>query len=83
MADQGLSSAATEERKRAIAIMSSGLVIPLLRKFCDDATPLIKSTIGDSLNAKLGGTLYAGGVEKVGLERYLDRSRRLGRRLAP
>lgn len=72
----------TAERKRAIAILSTGLIIPLLRRFCDDATPLIKSTIGDSLNAKLVGTLYAGGVEKVGLDRYLDRAHRLGRRLS-
>ena len=43
---------------------------------------LIKSTIGDSLNAKLIGTLYAGGVEKVGRERYLDRAFKLGQNLA-
>lgn len=68
-------------KKRAIAIMSSGLIVPLLRMFCDDATKLIKSTTGDSLNAKLVGALYAGGVEKVGMDRYLDRARKLGGRL--
>ncbi len=72
----------TPERKRAIAIMSSGIIVPLLRRFCDDATKLIKSTIGDSLNAKLVGTLYAGGVEKVGIDRYLERAFRLGKKLA-
>ena len=61
--------------------LRTGLIIPLLRRFCDDATPLIKSTIGDSLNAKLVGTLYAGGVEKVGLDRYLTRAYALGRKL--
>ncbi|MCK4392999.1 flavodoxin family protein [Candidatus Bipolaricaulota bacterium] len=71
----------TNVRKRAIAILSTGLIIPLLRRFCDDATPLIKSTIGDSLNAKLIGTLYAGGVEKVGMERYLGAAHKLGRKL--
>jgi len=70
------------ERKRAIAILSTGLIIPLLRRFCDDATPLIKSTIRDSLNAKLVGTLYAGGVEKVGMDRYLTAAQKLGRKLA-
>jgi len=69
-------------RKRAIAIMSSGLIVPLLRAFCDDATKLLKSTLRDSLNAKVAGTLYAGGVEKVGVERYLARATKLGRRLA-
>ena len=64
------------------AILSSGIIVPLLRMFCDDATKLIKSTIGDSLNAKLIGTLYAGGVEKVGMDRYLERARKLGQKLA-
>jgi len=68
-------------KKQAIAIMSSGLIVPLLRMFCDDATKLIKSTIGDSLIAKLIGTLYAGGVEKVGTDRYLERAHKLGRKL--
>lgn len=68
--------------RQAIAIMSSGIIVPLLRMFCDDATKLIKSTIGDSLNAKLIGTLYAGGVEKVGMDRYLERAYKLGQKLA-
>jgi len=61
--------------------LSSGIITPLLRRFCDDATPLIKSTIGDSLNAKLVGTLYAGGVEKVCLDRYLAAAYKLGQKL--
>jgi len=69
-------------KKRAIAILSSGLIVPFLRMFCDDATTLLKNTLRDSLNAKLVGTLYAGGVEKVGVERYLKRAERLGERLA-
>ena len=68
-------------KKQAIAILSSGIIVPFLRMFCDDATKLIKSTIGDSLNAKLIGTLYAGGVEKVGMERYLERAHKLGQKL--
>lgn len=70
------------DKKQAIAILSSGIIVPLLRMFCDDTTKLIKSTIGDSLNAKLIGTLYAGGVEKVGLDRYLVRAHKLGQKLA-
>lgn len=71
----------SDTKKQAIAIMSSGLIVPLLRMFCDDATSLIKNTIGDSLNAKLIGTLYAGGVEKVGMDRYLQKAHKLGRKL--
>ena len=71
----------SDTEKRALTILSSGLIVPLLRIFCDDATRLIRSTIRDSLNAKLVGTLYAGGVEKVGVERYLGRAKTLGARL--
>ena len=71
-----------KERKQAIAILSTGLIIPLLRRFCDDATPLIRTTIRDSLNARLAGTLYAGGVEKVGVDRYVTRTHKLGEKLA-
>jgi len=62
--------------------MSSGLIVPILRVFCDDATSLIKNTIGDSLNAKLIGTLYAGGIEKIGMDRYMAKALNLGRKLA-
>ncbi len=68
-------------KKRAVAILSSGLIVPLFRIFCDDATKLLKSTLRDSLSAKVVGTMYAGGVEKVGIERYLDRAFKLGQKL--
>ena len=55
---------------------------PRWKKFCDDATPLIKETIGDSLNAKVIGTLYAGAVMKYGVERYKDQAYDLGIKLA-
>jgi NAD(P)H-dependent FMN reductase len=67
--------------KKAIILLSSGVVVPRFRRFCDDATKLLKSTMRDSLNAKTVGSLYAGGVEKVGVERYLEKARRLGARL--
>jgi hypothetical protein len=56
-------------------------VPPLLRWFCDDATTLVKSVCHDALNARLIGSLYAGAVEKRGLEPYLDRAYALGRQL--
>ena len=70
-----------KRKKRAIAILGSGIIVPLLRMFCDDATKLIRGTVRDSLHAKLVGTLYAGGVEKVGIERYLGHAKKLGGRL--
>ncbi len=72
----------TDRKKQAVLISSTGIVPPLFRRFCDDATKLIKSHAKCMLNAKLVGTLYAGGVEKVGLDRYVGQARRLGMRLA-
>ncbi|MCK5586103.1 hypothetical protein KAJ02_08525 [Candidatus Bipolaricaulota bacterium] len=50
--------------------------------FRDDAPLLIKAAIGDSLNLKLVETLYAAGVEKVGIDRYLDRASKPGQKPA-
>jgi hypothetical protein len=72
----------TTRDKAAIVIVTSGIVRPLLRRWCDDATPLIKSVCADSLNAKVVGDLYAGAVEKRGVEVYLNKASRLGKRLA-
>jgi hypothetical protein len=72
----------TEKKRKAIVIASSGIVSPLLRRFCDEATPLIKQTAHDSLNAKLIGSLYAGAVEERGIERYTDKAYALGKRLS-
>jgi multimeric flavodoxin WrbA len=70
-----------ERKRKAIVIVSSGIISPLFRRFCDEATPLIKQTAHDSLNAKLIGSLYAGAVEKRGIERYSDKAYALGKRL--
>ena len=66
----------------SITIVSSGIVPPWLRWFCDDATKLFKSMCDSSFNAKIVGTLYAGAVEPRGIDRYLERAYRLGERLA-
>ena len=68
--------------KKAIIITSSGIIKSRWKKFCDDATPLIKETIGDSLNAKVVGTMYAGAVMKYGAEKYYDQAYELGKSLA-
>ena len=72
----------TTRDKAAIIIVASGIVRPLLRRWCDDATPLIKSVCTCSLNAKVVGDLYAGAVEKRGTETYVDKAFKLGKRLA-
>jgi len=72
----------TSRDKAAIIIVTSGIVPPLLRRWCDDATSLIKSVCHCSLNAKVVGDLYAGAVEKRGIDAYTDKAHKLGKRLA-
>lgn len=71
----------SDKEKRAIIIVSSGIVPPLLRRFCDDATSLISCVCGSCLNARVVGSVYAGAVEKRGVERYLGKAYALGRKL--
>ncbi len=42
---------------------------------------LIKCAARDSLNATLVGSIYAGAVEKRGVEPYIDRACALGKKL--
>jgi multimeric flavodoxin WrbA len=72
----------TAKRRTAAIIVVSGIVPPLLRRFCDDATGLVSRTLKDSLNCRTVGSLYAGAVERRGVEVYTDKARRLGRAVA-
>jgi hypothetical protein len=72
----------TAKRRAAAVIVVSGVVPPLLRRFCDEATALIRSTLRDSLNCRTVGDMYAGAVERRGVEVYMDKARRLGRAVA-
>lgn len=67
--------------RKAIIIVTSGIVPPIYRRLCDQATPLIRETIKDALNAKTVGTLYAGAIENRGAEYYFDKAFALGRKL--
>ena len=71
----------SNREKKAIIITSSGIIKPRWKKYCDDATPLIKQTIKDSLNAKVVGTLYAGAIMKYGAEKYYNKAYELGKQL--
>ena len=72
----------SNKNRKSIIIVTSGIIPPLFRRFCDDATPLIKQTVKDSLNAKTVGDMYAGDIEHRGVDYYLDKAFNLGRRLA-
>ena len=71
----------SNKKRKSIIIVTSGIIPPLFRKFCDDATPFIKQTAKDSLNAKTVGDMYAGDIEHRGVGYYLDRAFNLGRKL--
>lgn len=67
--------------RKSIIIVTSGIVPPLLRKFCDDATKLIRITARDSLNARTVGDLYAGDIEHRGVAHYSSKAFNLGKKL--
>lgn len=71
----------SNKERKAIILITSGIIPPVYRSFCDDATPLIRGTIKDSLNAKTVGDMYAGDIEHRGVEHYLDKAFKLGKRL--
>ena len=71
----------SNKKRKAIIIITSGIIPPIYRRFCDDATPLIKQTVKDSLNAKTVGDMYAGDIEHRGVDYYLDKAFKLGKKL--
>ncbi len=71
----------SEKQRKAVIIITSGIVPPLLRRFCDAATAFIKGTINDSLNAETVGDMYAGDLEHRGVERYFSKAKKLGYKL--
>ena len=71
----------SNKKRKAIVIITSGIIPPIYRRFCDNATPLIKQTIKDSLNAKTIGDMYAGDIEHRGVEYYVDKAYKLGMKL--
>lgn len=71
----------SEKKRKAVIIITSGIIPPVFRRFCDDAAPLIRGTIRDSLNAKTVGDMYAGDIEHRGVDYYFDKAFKLGTKL--
>jgi multimeric flavodoxin WrbA len=71
----------SDRKRKSVTIVTSGIVPPILKRFCNQAAPLIKGVIKDSLNAETVGELYAGDIEHRGVDRYLDKAYKLGTRL--
>lgn len=71
----------SNKKRKVIIIVTSGIIPPIYRRLCDDATPLIRQTAKDSLNAKTVGDMYAGAIEHRGVEYYSDKAFNLGKKL--
>ncbi|MCP4603790.1 MAG: flavodoxin family protein, partial [Proteobacteria bacterium] len=69
-----------KERRSAI-IVTSGIIKPFLRRWCDQATPFISGVTADSLNAKTIGSLYAGDISHRGADYYSNAAFKLGKKL--
>ena len=78
---KGCPAPRSDKKRKAVIIVTSGIVPPLFRRFCDQAAPLIRGVIKDSLNARTVGDMYAGDIEHRGVDRYLDKAFKLGRKL--
>ena len=70
----------SKKRKKAIIIVSSGMVPPEVSHYCDEATSLM-SDMCDILNAEVVGKMYAGAVEVKGIEEYSKEAYELGKKL--
>ena len=71
----------SDKKRKCIIIVTSGIVPPIYRRYCDDATSLIRQTVKDSLNAKTVGDMYAGNIEHRGVEYYFDKAFHLGKKV--
>jgi len=78
---KGCPTPRSDKVRRAIIIVTAGIVPPLYRTLCDWATGQIRGVLKDSLNAKVVGDLYAGDIEHRGVEYYFDKAGKLGQRL--
>ena len=72
----------SDKKRKAIIIVTSGIIPPHYRKLCDWATGQIKTVVKDCLNGKVVGSLYAGAIENRGADRYYGKAFKLGRRIA-
>jgi NAD(P)H-dependent FMN reductase len=69
------------KERQAIIIVTSGIIPPMYRYFCDWATKCLKDILRYSVNAKTVGDLYAGDIEHRGAEFYFDKAKELGKKL--
>lgn len=79
---KGCPAPRTSVKRKAIIIAVTGLIPPIYKILCNQATPLIKETIRDTINAKTVGKMYAGNIWSRGVDYYFKKAHKLGRKLA-
>ncbi|MFC1703334.1 flavodoxin family protein [Candidatus Omnitrophota bacterium] len=78
---KGCPTPRTKKKKAALFIISSGIIPPILRRFCDDASKLLKDYIQCCFDTKIVGNMYAGAVERRGVSYYFEQSKKNGEKL--
>ena len=71
----------SDKKRKSIIIVTSGIIPPLYRIFCDWATKCIRDIVRHSLNAQTVGDMYAGDIEHRGVDYYFDKANKLGQKL--
>ncbi len=71
----------SHKTRKSMIIVTSGVIPPLYRRFCDWASAHIRGIAKDSLNSKTVGDMYAGDIEHRGVDVYTEKAHRLGRKL--
>jgi len=80
---KGCPSPRSSRKKAIILMMSTAMIPPILRRFCDDASKFFKENVSCILNAKIAGILYAGSIgwDRKDPQRYLGKAEKLGKKL--
>jgi len=78
---KGCPAPRSDKTRKAVIIVTAGIVTPMYRMFCDWATGQIKGVVKDSLNGRVVGDLYAGDIEHRGVDYYFTKAHKLGQRL--
>ena len=78
---QGCPAPRRKNKKKAMMIITNAIVPPILRCFCDNASQAMRDVLKDCIGSQIVGDLYAGAIEKRGVEYYFDKARKIGMKL--
>ena len=79
---KGCPNPRTNKKKVAMFIISSGIIPPALRWFCDDASRHFDSTLKACFETKIVSSMYAGAIRNRSVSYYFDKAVAGGAKLA-